>query len=115
MADKKFQVEGISEPQEHEKVQTLLQRWAEHHAHWELPMPSTFSPTGSIILQVAQAHLFKIAEEEKNKVIKISLENSRFTREDHEKESKLSHTRRFHRRSEQKSLLNRKIDKIQQS
>ncbi len=90
-------------------------RWAEAHAQIEMPMPSAFSWPGAVIPQVTQAHVLKIIDEGNKKVAKTSLDNSRFTREDHEKESKLSHTRRFHRRTEQKSLLNRKIDKIQQS
>ncbi|MBS0630177.1 MAG: hypothetical protein JSS30_08170 [Verrucomicrobia bacterium] len=90
-------------------------RWAEAHAQMELPMPSPFSWSGAIIPQVTQNHLLKIIDEGNKKVSETSMDNSRFTREDHERESKIQHTRRFHRNVANKTLLNRTVDKIEQS
>lgn len=84
-------------------------RWAEAHAHLELPIPSAVSWLPTSICAM------KIIHEGVNRVAETSLENTRTIREDHESESKRLHLKRFHKKTEAKTLDNRNIDKIKPS
>jgi len=88
-------------------------RWDELHAYFEMPVAQSWQ--GAVISPIAEARLLKIIEETNQKVSKTSLDNMRLTREDHDRESKLLHTRRFHKRVQHKNLLNRTLDKIHRS